>query len=271
MASLSLIPFPFALHSLSSSRLAVTHGNTNQNKTKTKGRRVSYTNSSQVHKVSPWATCSKGWVSSKTVSILFLFLLPQTRGRQHTSIGCVCPLQTSTSHHVWVRRSSKLLNWLTCVIIRRQITPDRTMKSTPGNGQVETTLTLSNCNNSVHTAVQGYFGSTKIVSSNSFSDVQSRQNRSRILFAKNWFRQIHVVTTNLLCSKLATYKQGWKVSIPASLVSNNVKLGFPCCSSSTTTSNSRDRRLFRSHGCKNHVDPESQFSKHANVPIITVP
>ena len=53
MASLSLIPFPFALHSLSSSRLAVTHGNTNQNKTKTKGRRVSYTNSSQVHKVSP--------------------------------------------------------------------------------------------------------------------------------------------------------------------------------------------------------------------------
>ena len=178
MASLSLIPFPFALHSLSSSRLAVTHGNTNQNKTKTKGRRVSYTNSSQVHKVSPWATCSKGWVSSKTVSILFLFLLPQTRGRQHTSIGCVCPLQTSTSHHVWVRRSSKLLSWLTCVIIRRQITPDRTMKSTPGSGQVETTLTLSNCNNSVHTAVQGYFGSTKIVSSNSFSDVQSRQNRS---------------------------------------------------------------------------------------------
>ena len=33
MASLSLIPFPFALHSLSSSSLAVTHGNTtNQNK-----------------------------------------------------------------------------------------------------------------------------------------------------------------------------------------------------------------------------------------------
>ena len=33
MASLSLIPFPFALHSLSSSRSAVTYGNTtNQNK-----------------------------------------------------------------------------------------------------------------------------------------------------------------------------------------------------------------------------------------------
>ena len=49
MASLSLIPFPFALHSLSSSRLAVTHGH---HKPK-QGREVSYTNSSQFHKVSP--------------------------------------------------------------------------------------------------------------------------------------------------------------------------------------------------------------------------
>ena len=49
MASLSLIPFPFALHSLSSSRSAVTHGH---HKPK-QGREVSYTNSSQVHKVSP--------------------------------------------------------------------------------------------------------------------------------------------------------------------------------------------------------------------------
>ena len=49
MASLSLIPFPFALHSLSSSRLAVTHGH---HKPK-QGREVSYTISSQFHKVSP--------------------------------------------------------------------------------------------------------------------------------------------------------------------------------------------------------------------------
>ena len=38
MASLSLIPFPFALHNLSSSRLAVTHGH---HKPK-QGREVSY-------------------------------------------------------------------------------------------------------------------------------------------------------------------------------------------------------------------------------------
>ena len=49
MASLSLIPFPFALHSLSSSRLAVIHGH---HKPK-QGREMSYTFSSQFHKVSP--------------------------------------------------------------------------------------------------------------------------------------------------------------------------------------------------------------------------
>ena len=49
MASLSLIPFPFALHSLSSSSSAVTRGH---HKPK-QGREVSYTNSSQFHKVSP--------------------------------------------------------------------------------------------------------------------------------------------------------------------------------------------------------------------------
>ena len=99
MASLSLIPFPFALHSLSSSRSAVTHGH---HKPK-QGREVSYTNSSQFHKVSPWAKCLKGWVSSKNCFHSLSISSPQTRGRQHTPNGCVCPLQTSVSQHGWVK------------------------------------------------------------------------------------------------------------------------------------------------------------------------
>ena len=105
MASLSLIPFPFALHSLSSSRSAVTHGH---HKPK-QGREVSYTNSSQFHKVSPWAKCLKGWVSSKNC-FHSLSISSSTNKRQttHTQWMCLSPSDASLSSQ-WVRRSSKLL------------------------------------------------------------------------------------------------------------------------------------------------------------------
>ena len=77
-------------------------------------------NSSQVHKVSPWATCLKGWVSSKncfhSLSISFSTNKRQTT---HTQWMCLSPSDVSLSSQ-WVRRSSKLPEWLTCVINRRQ-------------------------------------------------------------------------------------------------------------------------------------------------------
>ena len=60
-----------------------------------------------------------------------------------------------------------------------------------------------------------------------------------------------------------------KVSIPASLVSNNIKLGFHVVVPQLQHPNSQARRLLGGHGCKNHDIPNSQFSKHANVPIKT--
>ena len=160
MASLSLISFPFALHRLSSSRLAVTHGLHKQNKDVR-----CLTNSSQVHKVSPWARV-KGWVSSKTVS--FLFLLPQTRDRQTHSMNVFVPFRRHSLNTVELRRSSKLLGWVTYVIIRRQTTSNRVVKSSPAHGHGKQTLTPSNCNKLSSHCRSDYFGSTKIVSSNSF-------------------------------------------------------------------------------------------------------
>ena len=58
-----------------------------------------------------------------------------------------------------------------------------------------------------------------------------------------------------------------KVSIPASLVSNNIKPGFHVVVPQLQHPNSQARRLLGGHGCKNHDIPNSQFSKHANVPI----
>ena len=162
MASLSLIPFPFALHSLSSSRSAVTHSNTtNQNKDVR-----CLTNSSQVHKVSPWATCLKVELVPKTVS--FLFLLPQTRDRQTHSMNVFVPFRRHSLNTVELRRSSKLLGWVTYVIIRRQTTSNRVEKSSPAHGHGKQTLTPSNCNKLSSHCRSDYFGSTKIVSSNSF-------------------------------------------------------------------------------------------------------
>ena len=162
MASLSLIPFPFALHSLSSSRLAVTHGH---HKPK-QGREVSYTNSSQFHKVSPWATCLKVELVPKTVS--FQFLLPQTRDRQTHSMNAFVPFRRHSLNTVELRRSSKLPGWVTYVIIRRQTTSNRVEKSSPAHGHGKQTLTPSNCNKLSSHCRSDYFGSTKIVSSNSF-------------------------------------------------------------------------------------------------------
>ena len=58
-----------------------------------------------------------------------------------------------------------------------------------------------------------------------------------------------------------------KVSIPASLVSNNIKPGFHVVVPQLQHPNSQSRRLLGGHGFKNHDIPNSQFSKHANVPI----
>ena len=65
------------------------------------------------------------------------------------------------------------------------------------------------------------------------------------------------------------YSRHRKVLIPASLVSNNIKLGFHVVVPQLQHPNSQARRLLGGHGCKNHDIPNSQFSKHANVPIKT--
>ena len=116
MASLSLIPFPFALHSLSSSRLAVTHGH---HKPK-QGREVSYTISSQFHKVSPWAMCLKVELVPKTVSFSFYFFFHKQEADNTHPMDVFVPFRRQSLNTVELRRSSKLPEWLTCVIIRRQ-------------------------------------------------------------------------------------------------------------------------------------------------------
>ena len=65
------------------------------------------------------------------------------------------------------------------------------------------------------------------------------------------------------------YSRHRKVSTPASLVSNNIKLGFHVVVPQLQHPNSQARRLLGGHGYKNHDIPNSQFSKHANVPIKT--
>ena len=216
MASLSLIPFPFALHSLSSSRLAVTHGH---HKPK-QGREVSYTNSSQFHKVSPWAMCLKVELVPKTVS--FLFLLPQTRDRQTHSMNVFVPFRRHSLNTVELRRSSKLPGWVTYVIIRRQTTSNRVEKSSPSQGHGKQTLTPSNCNKLSSHCCSDYFGSTKIVSSNSFG-----QNKIGHEFclpktdSSNFTSSMKNQPTLFKTCNL--YSRHRKVSIPASLVSNNIK------------------------------------------------
>ena len=99
-----------------------------------------------------------------------------------------------------------------------------------------------------------YFGEFKLV--------RSKQNRSQILFAKNWSQQLtsyHVLKKQPTLFKTCNlYSRHRKVSIPASLVSNNVKPGFHVIVPQLHHPNSQDRRLL---GCINHDIPNSQFSK----------
>ena len=90
MASLSLIPFPFALHSLSSSSLAVTHGNTtNENKDER-------CHILTLHRFTRFHLEPRMRNIPKTVSILLLFLLPQTRSKE-TNVDTF-KLQQLSSH-----------------------------------------------------------------------------------------------------------------------------------------------------------------------------
>ena len=57
------------------------------------------------------------------------------------------------------------------------------------------------------------------------------------------------------------YSRHRKVSIPASLVSNNIKPGFHVVVPQLHHPNSQARRSLGGHGCKNHDIPNSQFSK----------
>ena len=57
------------------------------------------------------------------------------------------------------------------------------------------------------------------------------------------------------------YSRHRKVSIPASLVSNNIKPGFHVVVPQLQHPNSQARRLLGGHGCKNHDITNSQFSK----------
>ena len=57
------------------------------------------------------------------------------------------------------------------------------------------------------------------------------------------------------------YSRHRKVSIPASLVSNKIKLGFHVVVPQLQHPNSQARRLLGGHGYKNHDIPNSQFSK----------
>jgi len=135
------------------------------------------------------------------------------------------------------------------------------VKSPPAQDHRKHTLTPSNCNNSVHTAVQ-----TILVPSNSFGQNKighefclSKTDSSKFtLSMKN--QPTLFKTCNLY------YSRHRKVSIPVSLVSNNIKPGFYVVVPQLQHPNSQARRLLGGHGCKNHDIPNSQFSKK----IITV-
>ena len=135
-------------------------------------------------------------------------------------------------------------------------TSNRAVKSPPAQDHRKHTLTLSNCNNSVHTAVQTIL----VPSSNSFGQnkighefcLPKTDSSNFTLSMKN--QPTLFKTCNL-------YSRHRKVSIPASLVSNNIKLGFHVVVPQLQHPNSQARRLLGGHGCKNHDIPNSQLSK----------
>ena len=135
-------------------------------------------------------------------------------------------------------------------------TSNRAVKSPPAQDHRKHTLTLSNCNNSVHTAVQTIL----VPSSNSFGQnkighefcLPKTDSSNFTLSMKN--QPTLFKTCNL-------YSRHRKVSIRASLVSNNIKLGFHVVVPQLQHPNSQARRLLGGHGCKNHDIPNSQLSK----------
>ena len=128
-------------------------------------------------------------------------------------------------------------------------TSNRAVKSPPAQDHRKHTLTLSNCNKLSSHCRSDYFGSTKIVSSNSFGQnkighefcLPKTDSSNFTLSMKN--QPTLFKTCNL-------YSRHRKVSIPASLVSNNIKLGFHVVVPQLQHPNSQARRLLGGHGCK---------------------
>ena len=90
-------------------------------------------------------------------------LLPLTRDRQTHSMNVFVPFRRHSLNTVELRRGSKLLGWVTYVIIRRQTTSNRVVKSSPAHGHGKQTLTPSNCNKLSSHCRSDYFGSTHSV------------------------------------------------------------------------------------------------------------
>ena len=144
------------------------------------------------------------------------------------------PFRRHSLNTVELRRSSKLPGWVTYVIIRRQTTSNRVEKSSPAHGHGKQTLTPSNCNKLSSHCRSDYFGSTKIVSSNSFG-----QNKIGHEFCLP--KLIPATSrcqwkTNLLCSKLATCTKASESIDSGQFGLKQHKTRIPRCSSSTATS-----------------------------------
>ena len=170
------------------------------------------------------------------------------------------PFRRHSLNTVELRRSSKLLGWVTYVIIRRQTTSNRVVKSSPAHGHGKQTLTPSNCNKLSSHCRSDYFGSTKIVSSNSFGQNKIGHEFCLPKTDSSNFTFVDEKPTYFV-QNLQPVRRHRKVSIPASLVSNNIKLGFHVVVPQLQHPNSQARRLLGGHGCKNHDIPNSQFSK----------
>ena len=137
-------------------------------------------------------------------------------------------------------------------------TSNRAVKSPPAQDHRKHALTPSNCNNSVHTAVQ-----TILVPSNSFG--QNKIGHEFCLPKTDSSKfTLSIKKQPTLFKTCNLYSRHRKVSIPVSLVSNNIKPGFHVVVPQLQHPNSQARRLLGGHGCKNHDIPNSQFSKRSS-------
>ena len=157
MASLSLIPFPFALHSLSSSSLAVTHGNTtNQNKNErchilTLHRFTRFHLEPRMRNIPVFL---KVELVPKTISFSFYFFFYKQETDKHTQWMCLSPSDITLSTQVCSDVAQSYLVERHVSSLGDKTTSNRVVKSSPAQGHRKQTLTPSNYNNSVHTAVQ---------------------------------------------------------------------------------------------------------------------